>query len=302
MQLGFVSALLGDLDLEQVLAFAAEERFDCVEVMCWPRDGRFTGVSHLDVSDFSQGRADDTRGLCEKYGIPFSALGYYPNPLAADEDEAQFARQHLRRVIDAAALLGLATVNTFIGAHPRKSLDENLADFARVWPELVRYAEERNVRLGIENCPMLIRETWPFGINLARSPGIWRQMFETIPSPNFGLNIDPSHLVMQLMDYLAPIAEFRDKLFHAHAKDMKIERARLNEIGVYVPAQIAGWGTPKIPGLGEVNWGLWISALTDAHYDGPVCIEVEDEAFAGDLEKRKRSLRISRDVLRPLIG
>ena len=305
MQLGFVSGIFGDLGLEEVLAFAGAERFDCVEMMCWPRvaeDSRFGGVSHLDVGDFSPTRADETLALCDKHGVQFSALGYYPNPLSADAEEAELARTHLRRVIDAAPLLGLGTVNTFIGANTRATLEENLAEFARVWPDLVRYAEDRNVRLGIENCPMLFDHTWPSGANLARSPVVWRRMFETIPSQHFGLNLDPSHLVMQLIDYLAPIREFRDRLFHTHAKDMKIDRARLKEVGALSGPLSSGWGTPKIPGLGDIDWGQWVSALSDVDYHGPICIEVEDEAFTSSLDQRQRSLRISRNVLAPLIN
>ncbi len=147
---------------------------------------------------------------------------------------------------------------------------------------------------------MLAPNTWPFGVNLARTPAIWRRMFETIPSPNFGLNYDPSHLVMQLMDPIAPIREFGPRIFHTHAKDMRIDRHRLNDIGSLEPPMLRS--TAKIPGLGDVPWGLWIGALTDAGYNGPVCVEVEDEAFHDTLEGRKRSLRISRRVLQPLIA
>jgi len=147
---------------------------------------------------------------------------------------------------------------------------------------------------------MLVPETWPFGVNLARTPAIWRRMFETIPSPNFGLNYDPSHLVMQLMDPIAPIREFGARIFHTHAKDMRVDRHRLNDIGSLEPPMLRS--TAKNPGLGDVPWGLWVGALTDAGYNGPVCVEVEDEAFHDTLEGRKRSLRISHKVLQPLIA
>jgi sugar phosphate isomerase/epimerase len=147
---------------------------------------------------------------------------------------------------------------------------------------------------------MLFDRTWPFGVNMARTPAIWRRMFEMIPSPNFGLNYDPSHLVMQLMDPISPIREFGPRIFHTHAKDMRIDRHKLDEIGSLEPPMLRS--TAKIPGLGDVNWGQWIGALTDAGYNGPVCVEVEDEAFHDTLEGRKRSLRISRTVLQPLIA
>jgi sugar phosphate isomerase/epimerase len=303
MQLGFVTAIFDTLPFEDVLAFAAAERFQCVEVMCWPEGGpdrRYGGVRHLAVEDFTQAQADDVRALCAKHGVSISALGYYSNPLAADEAEAETARAHLREVIDAARLLGLEVVNSFVGANTQLPLDENMERFAEVWPDLVRYAEDGGIKIGIENCPMIFPNTWPFGMNLARTPNIWRRMFEVIPSPNFGLNYDPSHLVMQLMDPIRPIREFGSRIFHAHAKDMRADRDSLDDLGTLVPPMQRCLA--KIPGLGDVNWGHWIGALTDVGYNGAVCIEIEDEAFTQTLEGRKRSLRISRNVLQPLIA
>ena len=302
MQLGFVSAILGDLNLDEVLATAAAIGYQCVEVMCWPPGGpdrKYGGVMHIDCSDFSRGQADDVLALCEKHGVGISALGYYSIVLSADREQAEVARSHLRKVIDAAPLLGLDRVNTFIGANHTCSLEENMQQFERVWPEIIRYAEDRGVRIGIENCPMLFENTWPFGLNLARTPAIWRRMFETIPSDHFGLNYDPSHLVMQMIDPVEPIYEFGPRIFHTHAKDMRVDRRRLDDVGSLVPPMERS--TAKIPGLGDVNWGRWIAALTDVGYNGPVCVEVEDEAFAEDLEARKRSLQISYNVLRPLV-
>ncbi len=302
MQLGFVSAIFGDLSLEEVLAFAAAERYDCIEAMCWPlgrADRKYAGVTHIDVRDFTQAAADDVHALCQRYGVSLSALGYYPNILSANAEESQVAIEQLKRVLLAAELLGLSTVNTFIGNDHRQSLEPNFERFRQVWPELVRFAGDHTVRIAIENCPMLFsQDEWPAGKNMARSPAVWRRMFEAIPSDSFGLNYDPSHLVLQMMDPIAPIFEFRHKLFHLHAKDMKIERDLLNERGILD----FGWSTPKVPGLGDIDWARFISALSDIGYDGPICVEVEDDAFRHDLEARKRSLRISRNVLRPLIG
>jgi len=302
MQLGFVTAIFPDLSFEEVLQFASQEGFDCVEVMCWPQgkaDRKFAGVTHIDVEGFDEARAKQTQALCDNYGVGISALGYYPNPLSPNADEAQTGRTHLKKVIDAAPLLGLNVVNTFIGADWTQPMDVNFGRFRETWPELIQYAAARQVRIGIENCPMLFsKDEWPFGKNMARSPDVWRRMFAEIDSEFFGLNYDPSHLVLQLMDCIAPIKEFASRIFHAHAKDMKIERDQLNDRGVMT----FDWGTPKIPGLGDVDWGKFISALTDIDYDGPVCIEMEDDAFMTSLETRKQSLRISRNVLRPLIG
>jgi sugar phosphate isomerase/epimerase len=303
MQLGFVTAIFGDLAFEEVLKHAAEIGYDCVEVMCWPpgvRDRKYGGVTHLDCTDFTQVQADDVRALCEKHGVGISALGYYPNPLSHDETEAGIARDHIRKVIDAAVKLGLSGINTFVGANQHQPLQENLLQFERVWPDIVRYGEDRNMRIGIENCPMLFTKSWPFGWNLARTPAIWRRMFEIIPSVFFGLNYDPSHLRMQLMDPIAPIREFGQRIFHSHAKDMRIDHEALDRVGSLVPPMERS--TAKIPGLGDINWGKYIGALADAGFDGSVCVEVEDDAFEGGIERRRKSLEISYRVLRPFIA
>src|SRR5687768_4116777 len=117
MQLGFVTAILDALPFEEVLAFAAAEGFQCVEVMCWPEGGpdrRYGGVRHIAVEDFSKGQADDIRALCAKHGVSISGLGYYANPLSANAEEAAHALTHLRKVINAAKLLNVDIVNTFV--------------------------------------------------------------------------------------------------------------------------------------------------------------------------------------------
>ena len=297
MQLGFVTAILHDLPFDEVLAFAAGEGFAVVEPMCWPvgrAERKYAGVTHIDVSDLTQDRADDIRGTADRAGVGLSALGYYPNILSDDGTHAGPALAHLRAVIAAAPRLGVSTVTTFIGADHRAHPDDNFARFLEVWPDLLRLAEQHDVRIAIENCPMLFtRDEWPSGKNLAYSPAIWRKMFAALPSTHFGLNYDPSHMIWQFMDHLAPIAEFKDRLFHIHAKDTAVNRRKLNESGILSQ----GWQTPVIPGRGEVDWDGFFSALQSVGYDGPVCIEVEDDTFGKTLDGRQRALRESRRAL-----
>ncbi|MCA9207526.1 MAG: sugar phosphate isomerase/epimerase [Planctomycetales bacterium] len=303
MQLGFVSAILPDLSLAEVLEFAAEAGFDCVEVMCWPvgkAERRYAGVTHLDVMDFGQQQADETRRLVERTGVAISGLGYYPNPLCPDTDESARYVEHIRRVIQAAGVLGVRRMNTFIGRDWTKSIDDNWPRFLEVWRPIIDFAAEQDVRVGIENCPMsFTRDEWPGGKNLAISPAVWRRMFADIPSDHFGLNFDPSHLVWQQMDYLRPLREFSHKLFHVHAKDVRIDRERLDDVGIL--ATPLEYHTPKLPGMGEVDWGRFVSVLGDTGYRGPVCVEVEDRSFEGSLADRKRSLVQSVTYLRNFI-
>lgn len=301
MKLGFVSAIFPDLTLDQVLAFASAERFHCVEVMCWPvgkADRKYAGITHIDVVDLTQGRADDINALARKHSVEFSGLGYYPNPLDPDPVSSRMAADHLKRVIRAAVKLGLGVVNTFVGRDWTKTVDENWPRFLKVWRPLIAFAEDQGIRIAIENCPMsFTRDEWPGGKNLAHSPVIWRRMFNDIPSKNFGLNYDPSHLVLQHMNPAGPLREFQDRIFHFHAKDVKIRRDRLDEVGVF--AYPLEWHQPRIPGFGEMDWGRFISAVMETTYRGPICIEVEDDTFGKAIEGRQQAVRVARNVLAP---
>lgn len=304
MKLGFVSAILPEQTLDAVFEFAREAGYSCVEVMCWPpgkADRRYAGVTHIDATALDQASITKIHELSARTGISISGLGYYPNPLSPNADEANVAVAHLHKVIDAAAALGVSTVNSFVGRDPSKSVDSNWPRFLETWRPIVDHAERSGVRIGIENCPMLFgADEWPGGKNLATTPAIWRRMFHDIPSPNFGLNLDPSHLVWQLVSYTAPLREFKDRLVHVHAKDARIDRHELDQHGVM--SYPKHWHTPKLPGQGDVCWGSFLGALADAGYDGPVAVEVEDRAFEGSLEKRKESLVISARYLRQFIA
>lgn len=300
MKLGFVSAILPDLSLKEVLTFAAQEGFDCVELMCWPpgkAERRYAGVTHIDVTDLGAEDAADVQALTADTGVEISGLGYYPNPLAPDPEEAEVSINHIKKVIEAANLLDVGVMNTFIGRDWTRSVDDNWPRFKEVWPPLIAFAEEQGVRVGIENCPMLFTDDeWPGGKNLAHAPVIWRRIFEEIPSENFGLNYDPSHLVWQQADCVKPLRAFADRLCHVHAKDVRVDQERLDEVGVL--ATPLKFHTPKLPGLGDIDWGRFFSVLTDVGYDGAVCIEVEDRAYEGSLESRKDALRQSARYLR----
>jgi sugar phosphate isomerase/epimerase len=304
LDLGFVSAILAEKSFDEVIEFAAANQFKCVEIMCWPKgkaERRYAGVTHIDVDETDDKKAAEIKTVLEKNNIYISGLGYYPNPLDADPMQAAVFIRHIQKVIVTAAKLGIPVVNTFVGRDPVKSVEENLEKFASVWPAIVKTAEENNIRIGIENCPMLFtRDEWPGGKNLATTPAIWKKMFEIIPSPAFGLNYDPSHLVWQQMDEVKPIYDFREKLFHIHLKDVKVFRDKLNEVGIM--AYPLDYHSPKIPGLGDVDWRGFFSALTSVKYRGPVCIEVEDKAFEGSEDDVKNAILTSRNYLKQFLA
>ena len=254
-------------------------------------------MTHIDVTDFDAEASARVKAVMGDAGVEISGLGYYPNPLAPDPEEAAVAVDHIKRVIEAASLLGVGVVNTFIGRDWTKSVDDNWPRFEAVWPPLVAFAEDHGVRIGIENCPMLFTaDEWPGGKNLATSPAIWRRMWERIPSASFGLNFDPSHFVWQQMDYTKPLWAYADRIFHVHAKDVRLDHDRLDDVGMLAtPLQ---YHTPKLPGLGDIDWGRFYSVLSDVGYDGAVCIEVEDRAYEVSLDSRKAALRQSARHLR----
>jgi sugar phosphate isomerase/epimerase len=262
---------------------------------------RYAGVTTLDVSDLDKQGADEARAIMKANGLEISSLGYYPNPLHPDAEHRDVVIGHLKKVIDAAALvMDDPIVGTFIGRDKGKNIEANLESYAKIWPPIVQYAKERGVKVAIENCPMIFsNDEWPGGNNLASTPAIWRKMFEIIPDDNFGLNLDPSHLVWLMIDYERVVREFADRIFHVHAKDLEIDREGLYENGILSLGM--GWQIPRLPGLGEVGWPRFISALYRWGYDYVLSIEHEDRKFEGTEELVKRGFEISRDVLKPYL-
>ncbi len=302
MKLGLLTAAFPDLTLEQVAFWAAGNGFEMLEVACWPAGGgerrRYAGVSHIDVDSFDP---DEVHAIMERHGLGISSLAYYPNNLHPDDANREEANGHLRKVIDAAQRLGVPIVGTFAGNDKDRPLPENLERFRQIWPALVAYAGEREVKIAIENCPMIFSyDEWPGGTNLAWSPAIWDEMFSAIPDANFGLNLDPSHLVWLQIDYERAVYDFGERIFHVHGKDMEIRRDGLYRHGTLSGG--IGWQVPRLPGLGEVDWPRFIAALYAVGYDYVVSVEHEDRRFEGDEELVKRGFLIARNALRPSLA
>lgn len=303
MQLGLVSAILDQSDFYEMIDIVAENGLDCVEVACWPAGKakrRYAGVSHIDTENLTKEQAEEYKAYAAEKKVAISALAYYPNPLDENLEKRQRVIDHIYSVIDAAKLMEINLVTTFIGRMPTKTISENLKEVEKVWKPILAYAEKQKVKIAIENCPMLFTEDeWPGGQNLMTTPALFRKIFDLLDSDYLGLNYDPSHFVWQQMDYLAPIYEFKDKLFHVHYKDIKVYRNKLQKVGVM--ATPLEYMSPKLPGLGDVDWGKYVSALTDVGYSGYTCIEVEDRAYESDYEDVKRSIKQSTHYLRNFV-
>lgn len=303
MQLGLVSAILDQSDFYEMIDIVAENGLDCVEVACWPAgkaERRYAGVSHIDTENLTKEQAEEYKAYAAEKKVAISALAYYPNPLDENLEKRQRVIDHIYSVIDAAKLMEINLVTTFIGRMPTKTISENLKEVEKVWKPILAYAEKQKVKIAIENCPMLFTEDeWPGGQNLMTTPALFRKIFDLLDSDYLGLNYDPSHFVWQQMDYLAPIYEFKDKLFHVHYKDIKVYRNKIQKVGVM--ATPLEYMSPKLPGLGDVDWGKYVSALTDVGYSGYTCIEVEDRAYESDYEDVKRSIKQSTHYLRNFV-
>lgn len=305
MKLGFVSAILDNSTYEEMMDTASELGFECVEVACWPQgkaERRYAGVSHIDAECVLE---DDTYAAhildyAKEKGVEISSLAYYPNTMDADLEKRSQVVEHLKNLIKASKKLGVGMVTTFIGRDQKKTVEENLELVKEIWPPIIELAEKEDVKVAIENCPMLFGpDQWPGGQNLMTTPAIWKKVFEILDSDHLGINYDPSHFVWQMIDYIKPIYEFKDKIFHVHYKDIKVYEDKLNQVGIM--AYPLDFMSPKLPGLGDVDWGKYVSALTDIGYDGYTCIEVEDKAFEGSKEKVLDSLKLSKKYMEQFV-
>ncbi len=302
MKLGLLTAPFPETDLLEVADWAAGAGFEALEIACWPAAGgetrRYAGTSHIDVDGLSRDQAGEIAAALRERGIAVSGLGYYPNPLHAEAEHRDRVIGHLRKVIQAASLMGVSVVNTFVGGDRALHLEDNWQRALEIWPGIVTFARNQGVTLAFENCPMIFsRDEWPGGHNIAYSPKIWRRILGEWDG--VGMNFDPSHLVWQMIDVPRFIREFGPRMVHVHAKDVMIDRDGLYENGVMSAGM--GWQVPRMPGLGDLDWAGVFSALIRSGYDGPVIVEHEDRAFEGTDDKVKRGFLLARDVLRPYV-
>jgi len=305
MYLGFLTVCLGNMPLEKKAEWAAKNGFKSLEVACWPfENDRDYSSCDIDVANLDEREAERIKGYFGEYGLTISSLAYYDNNLHHDLQKRAFINNHVKKCIDAAVMLDVPMVGTFVGRNINKSIKDNFDEFELVFKELVSYAEKKGIKLIIENCPM---EGWQVpGLpgTISFTPELWREMFRRVPNKNFGLNYDPSHLRFQLIDYIAPIAEFKDRIFHVHAKDSEVFEDKLAEYGVF-NKQLDGEGTGywqfRMPGMGQVDFQAFINALRENGYDGVISIEHEDPMYEGSEEKVKEGLLIGKRNLEKYI-
>lgn len=302
MKLGLVSAILDWCSYEEMIDIVSKEGLECVEVACWPKGKstrRYAGVSHIDIDKVltSDTYAKHIISYAKSKKVDISSLAYYENVLDGDTTKRNNNIKHLMKVIKASHKLGVNMVTTFIGRDQYKTVDENLVLAKKVWTLIMKEAQKNKVKIGIENCPMLFgKDQWPGGQNIMNTPTNWDKVFNLIKSDNLGLNFDPSHFVWQMMDYIQVLYDYKDKMFHIHIKDIKLFKNKLNKVGTM--AYPLDFMSPKLPGLGDVNWSNFISALTSIGYNGYVCLEIEDKAFEKSHEDVLKSIRLSKNYIK----
>ncbi|MHB1683679.1 MAG: sugar phosphate isomerase/epimerase family protein [Bacilli bacterium] len=290
MRLGFLTNALVSPELHRV-ADLAEWAGEC-------------GFAALEVGPTASFDDEMLSRLREKNGVAVGCLTYCRNFLSGDEELDRKHQGELIQRIEAAGRNGIPVVVTATGirAHrsgfrydgyesirerPRASMELVVSFFGRV----LETAERHGVRVALENCPLMG--------NIAISPDLWGELFDRLDSDRLGIAYDPSHMVWQMMDPYAPIREFADRIFHIHAKDTEILRDRLARTGILTDFS---WWRYRLPGLGEVDWTRFVSALREIGYEGMVSIEHEDPVWSGSPEKVRQGLLLAKRFLENVPG
>ena len=303
MKIGFLTGCLGDMPLKEKARLAHEMGFEAIEISCWPRENnRDYAGSDIDVANLTQEGADEILAYMKDYGLEISALAYYDNNLSADPVFRKAVNDHTKKVIDAAALLHVELVGVFIGRDTTKDIWGNFNEFEQVFGMLVGYAENKGVKIMIENChmPSWLEKGKPGTISY--SPELWAEMFRRIPSRSFGLNYDPSHPHAMLMDYMEIIKGFEDRVFHLHAKDCEVFPEKAAKYGVYDSELGDSYWRYRMPGLGQVDWGKLTAYLKEHGYDFVISIEHEDPEYEGSTEKVLEGLKKGIQYLKGVIA
>lgn len=308
MYLGFLTGCLKNMPLKEKAKWASENGFKALEISCWPKvNDRDYSASDIDVANLTQKEADEIKAYFKEYGLVISSLAYYDNNLDRDPVKRAFINNHVKKCIDAAVMLDVSLVGTFVGRNIDKSIEENFDEFEAVFSDLVSYAKDRGIKLMIENCDMKGWQIPGLPGTISYSPELWGEMFKRIPDKNFGLNFDPSHCIPQFIDYMKAAQDFKDRIFHMHAKDAEVYPDRLAVYGIndrqLDKGGLDGYGywRYRMPGLGQVDWKKLLDLFKENGYNGVVSIEHEDPLYEGSEEKIKNGLKIGLEHLKKFV-
>lgn len=205
-----------------------------------------------------------------------SSIGFYCNALQNEEQ-----REMLTQFVDNAHLFGTNLVTTFAGAIEGESVEAAMPAFKRVFGELARRAEDKGVKLAIENCPM--GGTWMSNTcNIGFNPKAWEMMFNEVDSPALGLEWEPAHQMIQLIDPIPQLEDWISKVFHVHGKDTTIDWRAVKKYGVFGAAEFA---VERTPGYGDTDWKKVFHILYTKGFAGDLVMEgFHDPIYGGDRE------------------
>lgn len=287
MELGFYMSCFMDRPLEAIARWARENGFTALELYAGPKY-RFI--------DWPRVAAGETRPVLEpleRHGLKIAGMMYGQlRFLSADPATRRDAAEYLQMMIRAARNLGVPVVSTFTGRDPLRFPREQIGEAAAIFRPLAAEAEKAGVKLAFENCPMA--HEWPPVHNLAVTPALWAELLRQIDSPAVGLNIDPSHLVWQGIDYIEAVRAFKDRIWLAQAKDTEVMVNIQRTHGMFDPQ----WWRHRIPGQGDVDWQRFVSVLHEVGYNGVLSIEHEDPIWSGTPERVERGLQLAAAHLR----
>ncbi|MHB0878650.1 MAG: sugar phosphate isomerase/epimerase family protein [Anaerolineae bacterium] len=300
MKLGFLTACFRTTPLDDIVRWAGSAGFATVELAAWPMGPGGRATNHLDVAGMNVDKAAALKALCASAGVEISCLTYCGNPLTANAEQREAVHTHLRRVIDAANLLGVGVVSTFVGRNESKTVAGSITEGVEVFRGLLGYAADKGVKIAIENWPGVGTAGEGLIGNLFASPDTWARMFEALPLDNFGLNFDPSHLYWQGIDYLQAVRDFSERIFHVHAKDTEVFADRVAKAGTILPGN--HWYRYRVPGFGKIEWPQFISVLVESGYDYTLSFEHEDPVWSGTEEKVTEGLIIGKHYLSSFIA
>lgn len=260
MYIGILTTPLRSKPLSEIIPWAASIGVKALEVDVSPG-------SAFDATAVDDATVQQTLELLRQHDVRISSLAAYGLLTGVPEQRAAQARATLEAAIPLAARMGVDVVCTLAGfpAQGKNRLQTIREDLPGALGPVLDLAGQHGIRIALEN--------W-FATNIQHLEH-WQAVFEALPHANLGLNFDPSHLDWQGIDYIGAVREFKDRIFHVHAKDVSVDHARLARVGYGGD----GWWRYTLPGYGRLRWGEFISALRLNGYDGVLSVEHEDAAF-----------------------
>ncbi len=304
MRIGFLTNAL----VEQARRSGSDRFTTLPDVASW---AAAHGFSDLECGPMLPLDRDAFEHVLAEKKISITALIYCRNYLSTNPEEAEQHLSELKKRIVFAGALGIEKVVTSTGIDKR--IEEGIYDrdpavkdrgnmirripvrsldmVTELFAPLAELAEKHNVKLCFENCPLMG--------NIAISPVMWQRIFERLKSDRLGLAYDPSHLVWEMIDPYQPIGEFAERIFHVHAKDARIDRARLARTGILTDFS---WWQYVIPGRGELDWKKLLTALKAAGFNGTISLEHEDAAYEGSVEKVQEGLLDGKEYLESILN